>query len=403
MSSARHSDVLILGAGPAGCAAAYDLAAAGLSVRLLDKHEFPRPKPCAGGLTMRTVSALRYSITPVIERVADDWMLGLGMHEATRMGAWPAKPMPIVAMTVRSRLDAYCLEQTKAAAGVTFERNGKVRELAPLGSEGGANEGWSLRTEDAHYTARYFIGADGANGVSAKLLGRAAGHHARDSFAAAVEAEVPIDDPLRFAMEMRLDYVPRGYAWIFPKGDHLNVGIYARGSVKGLKASLVEFVRARLDQTLETRDIVGWRVPVSGQDRAPRTDGAFLVGDAGGLAEPMFGEGIFYAIASGQAAAQTIVEVEAGRSAAAMASRFARLRAPIDRDLRAWTTFAEILDRNPARVHWALSLGSVRWGVMKSTMIGWTLTETLWRLLLLPVARMPRATRARLPALERGP
>ena len=59
-------DAIVVGAGPAGCAAAYDLAAAGRRVLLVDKASFPRPKACAGALTMKAVRALRYSIGPVV-------------------------------------------------------------------------------------------------------------------------------------------------------------------------------------------------------------------------------------------------------------------------------------------------------------------------------------------------
>ena len=62
-------DAIVVGAGPAGCAAAYDLAAAGRSVLLLDKKDFPRAKACAGGLTSKAVQALRYSIDPVVRKV----------------------------------------------------------------------------------------------------------------------------------------------------------------------------------------------------------------------------------------------------------------------------------------------------------------------------------------------
>ena len=63
-------DAIIVGAGPSGCAAAYDLAAAGSSVLLLDKRSFPRVKPCAGALTIKTVRALRYRVDPVVRSVA---------------------------------------------------------------------------------------------------------------------------------------------------------------------------------------------------------------------------------------------------------------------------------------------------------------------------------------------
>src|ERR1700761_5580792 len=71
----REVDILIAGAGPAGCAAAYDLAQAGKHVILLDRRTFPRPKACACGLTRKTLKALRYSVDPVIERVCHEIVL----------------------------------------------------------------------------------------------------------------------------------------------------------------------------------------------------------------------------------------------------------------------------------------------------------------------------------------
>ena len=68
-------DILIVGAGPAGCAAAYDLAHAGKRVLLLDKRNFPRHKACACGLTRKTLKALRYSVDPVVERVCNEIVL----------------------------------------------------------------------------------------------------------------------------------------------------------------------------------------------------------------------------------------------------------------------------------------------------------------------------------------
>src|ERR1700748_3264708 len=68
-------DILIAGAGPAGCAAAYDLARAGKRVLLIDRRTFPRPKACACGLTRKTLKALRYSVDPVVERVCKEIVL----------------------------------------------------------------------------------------------------------------------------------------------------------------------------------------------------------------------------------------------------------------------------------------------------------------------------------------
>ena len=77
-------DVIIVGAGPSGCSAAYDLSEYGLSVLLIDKSEFPRLKPCGGGITIKTLKALRYSIKPIIKNVCYDLVVGKGIEKSSQ-------------------------------------------------------------------------------------------------------------------------------------------------------------------------------------------------------------------------------------------------------------------------------------------------------------------------------
>src|SRR6201996_7893910 len=116
-------EALIVGAGPAGCAAAYDLARAGKRVLMLDRRSFPRHKACACGLTRTTLRALRYSVEPVVERVCHEVVLqeaGPRFHEGVRVADKSCEVRlrtrkAICAMAVRERFDAFCLEQTLAA------------------------------------------------------------------------------------------------------------------------------------------------------------------------------------------------------------------------------------------------------------------------------------------------
>ncbi len=377
---ATIDDVLVVGAGPAGCAAAYDLAAAGLHVRLLDKVSFPRRKPCAGGLTMRTVRSLRYDISPVIERVAEDWVLGRRLERATRF----PRHGPIVAMTVREELDRFCLERT-LAAGASFERVDKLTAIERAG------DGWTLRTTDGPLRARWLIGADGANGVTRALLKpRRARRPGPIEHGVAAEALVPVTDAGAYDMEIRLDWVPRGYAWIFPKGQHLNVGVYARAPTRGLKRAVIEFCRARLGHALTPPEVFGHRVPLRGQNMSHTPGDALLVGDAAGLVDPLFGEGIYFAVASGQAAARAILEQARGEP-----DRYARHRAPLDRDLRGWQRLADLFDARPRAAYRLFTLPPARHAIMKSTALGWTLSQTLRRLPTLPFVRVPGGRRPR--------
>ena len=81
---AKVWDAIVVGAGRAGCAAAYDLAVAGRAVLMVDRCDFPRPKACAGGLTMKTVRALRYSVKPVVREVVHRIVLEKNKTEPRR-------------------------------------------------------------------------------------------------------------------------------------------------------------------------------------------------------------------------------------------------------------------------------------------------------------------------------
>src|ERR1700744_6267279 len=121
--------VWIAGAGPAGCAAAYDLARAGKRVLMLDRRTFPRNKACACGLTRKTLRALRYSVQPVVERVCREVVLqeaGPQLHEGVRVADKSCEVRVqtrkiICAMAVREKFDAFGLQQT-LAAGAEFKK-----------------------------------------------------------------------------------------------------------------------------------------------------------------------------------------------------------------------------------------------------------------------------------------
>ena len=155
-------DAIVVGAGPAGCAAAYDLAVAGQSVLLLDKSDFPRPKACAGGLTTKAVKTLRYAIEPVVRAVVRRVQL-----ESEGSSTSLRSREPICVMTVRAEFDEYCLGKT-IAVGANFRKISAVREITRSGS------GVQLTTADAVYHARFLIGADGSSGQVRRSCGEGA-------------------------------------------------------------------------------------------------------------------------------------------------------------------------------------------------------------------------------------
>src|SRR5580700_2268904 len=148
-------DAIIIGAGPAGCAAAYDLATAGRPVLLLDRAQFPRHKACAGGLTRKSLRALRYSVAPVTRESISSVALEKAPGEAATLDS----RNPVCAMTVREELDDFCLRQT-LAAGARFARIGAIDTVES--SAGGVE----LRMEGSTFGGQFLIGADGATAAS---------------------------------------------------------------------------------------------------------------------------------------------------------------------------------------------------------------------------------------------
>lgn len=344
-------DAIVVGAGPSGCATAYDLAAAGQSVLLVDKSDFPRLKACAGGLTIKAVKALRYSIDPVVREVVRRVRLE-GEAGTTKTAPVLKSREPICVMTVRAELDEYCLGKT-IAAGACFKRISPVRQIVRSGGN------VHLLTTGESYRARFLVGADGASGQVRRLCGQ--GSWFSQGFALEVQTAAP-----EKAIDLTFDFgsVRNGYGWIFPKGDHLNVGVYSPSSAAGLtRSGLLSYVKHRLG--IDGADhVTGQYLGIGAggyeaEDMQPDLrDRVFLVGDAGGFADPLTGEGIYGAVLSGQAAASAILSEMRGDGSAA--ETFAGCLADYRQTLRFSSRAAAAFYANPHRGFRAMRLPLVR-------------------------------------------
>lgn len=360
----RKADVIVVGAGPAGCAAAYDLAVAGLEVLLLDRKAFPRFKPCAGGLTIKTLNRLRYSVAPVVRYFAHEFVAGQPQGENLQF-----KGAPICALAVRQEFDAFCLEQT-LAQGVAFQQIDGIATLSQ------ADAGVVLQTSCGEsMQARFLIGADGAHSVIRKL----AGLRPLEARAVALEACVP-RTALREMPPFTFDFhvLPQGYGWLFPKGDHVNVGLYVQRSRKTplSRADLHAYAKARLGvDALE--QVAGYPIATTGEWQVPATSRVLLVGDAAGFAEPLLGEGLHNAVHSGQLAAEAVQAALAGES---LTQAYGRLTLTLRRDLYHSRIVANIFYDWPKTSFWLVEKYFGQ-RMMQGMGEGRTLTETImpWR------------------------
>jgi geranylgeranyl reductase family protein len=295
-------DVLVVGAGPAGSTAAYRLSREGASVLLVDRARFPRDKPCGGGLTMRAVRQLPFSVEPVVEDRATRFTFGLDFRRRFERST----KEPLVLLTQRRRLDHFLVERA-VEAGVEF-RDGVKIELD--------DDSVSARLGRDKIAANALICADGANGSTA----RAAGIDDERDYGVALEANVPHSaiDPARYRgrLILELGVLPGGYGWVFPKGDHVNVGVggWAK-EAPTLRAELSRFCREYSIDESRLESVRGYRLPLLRPTTILARGRVALIGDAAGLVDPLSGDGIYEAFLSAKLVTGATLDLLEGRAA----------------------------------------------------------------------------------------
>ena len=335
-------DVLVVGAGPAGSAAAMHLARGGASVLLADKARFPRDKPCGGGLTGR---ALRYApsdVSPVVEHVVDRFVVRVGYRGRFARRSRP----PLIRMTQRRRLDAYLAEQA-ATAGADFRDGVAVSDVAL------DDEGARARVAGAPVRASFVVGADGANGIVVRAAELGEGIHCGVALEGNAAWRHLDDAPYRETAWVELGVVPGGYGWVFPKGDHANLGV--GGWLEEGPRLRGHFARLAREHGLDLDDLTdvrGHRLPMRRPGTAAARGRALLVGDAAGLVDPLSGDGIYEAFVSARLAAEAIL---AGRPETYEAT----LSAVLDRHAAASWAAKRAADRFPRLCYWAVQAPGV--------------------------------------------
>ena len=325
-AAAEEADVIVVGAGPAGSATAFYLARAGLDVLMLDKATFPREKVCGDGLTPRAVKALAGMDVATDER--DGWrpnkglrIIGGGLRLELR---WPELSNYPGYGLVRTRLGFdETLARTAEKAGVRLLEG--VNVTGPVLDDAGRIIGVTTRTNpdtERNYLARLVVAADG----NSSRLSLAMGLRKRDDRPLGVAVRTYYasprhdDDYLESWLELwDRDRLLPGYGWIFGMGDGTsNVGLgllntsaaFQNIDYRGLLRRWLAGMPAEWGFTEEnrTQPVRGAALPM-GFNRTPHyTRGLLLVGDAGGMVNPFNGEGIAYAMESGEIAARVITQ-----------------------------------------------------------------------------------------------
>lgn len=286
-------DVAVIGSGPAGLAAAITAASAGARTVVLERSTHPRYKTCGGGLIGASVAtASRWIDVPAREQVQTASFTLRGGREFTRR----LDGGPLLSMVVREEFDN-ALRKAAQDAGALIREQALVRSV-----DQDPDRATARLVSGETVAAKVIVGADGSGGVSARHVGAT-----YEQVDVGLEVELPASRSRARDWHGRLliDWgpLPGSYAWVFPKGDRLTVGVIGdRTDGAKLKTYLADFVTRLGLSGLEPLHDSGHLTRCRTADSPLARDRVLLAGDAAGLLEPWTREGISFALRSGKAA-----------------------------------------------------------------------------------------------------
>jgi geranylgeranyl reductase family protein len=297
-------DLTIVGAGPSGAVLAYELAKKGVRVLVVERRGLPRDKTCAGGITVRAAAILPFEFGQCIE----DTIYGVRLSFKMKAKRVRTYPEPLAFMVSRDKFDFWLVSKAREA-GATVEENAEVRKVEVF------DDRVDVTTDITGFSTPLLIGADGANSAVVRSLGWQDGFE----YGVGLNGQIPADKEhlAKWHGLMGLDYgIAGGYAWVFPKADHLSVG--AGGSLRvanNLRSYALELAQQYGLDPSGQKLIQGCLMPVRKVNSPLSYRRVALVGDAAGVIDPLTGEGIYYGLKSSYLALPAIMNLLNGRSA----------------------------------------------------------------------------------------
>ena len=324
-----------------------------MSVLLADRATFPRDKPCGGGLTMRAVRHCPVDPAPVVEERVDTVELRFRYDEEVVRRA----PAPVILMTQRRRLDAFLLNAAR-------EHGVEVREGARVTFDDGRPCVGGERV-----AVDVVVGADGANGITARAFALGDGIVRGVAYEGNVQHARIDPERYRHRAVIELADIPGGYGWVFPKGDHVNVGVGAwTHEGPRLRDHLQRLCEAHGLHSADLGGLRGHRLPLKGPVTKVASERTLLVGDAAGLVDPVSGDGMYECFVSARIAAASISDLLSG-SASSLHPYGAALDAALSPLHRASWKLRRALDRWP-RASWRVARTQLLWTSIEKLLAG---------------------------------
>ena len=308
-AGAKEFDVIICGAGPAGCTCALSLADSGLRVAVLEKNSFPRDKTCGDAVAAyvpKVLATINSSLTRSLGDFTEKISVNTCRLVAPNQKAFDLRFSQTGFISRRMDWDNFLFEKASAQNNTTFFLNHTIRDITIT------SDGVTVMAGNTEFKGSMVIGCDGAHSVvNRKITGT---RPDPDHHCGAVRAYysnvsgIPHDT---FEIHLIKDLLP-GYFWIFPvKNNMANVGLGVLSAViSGRKMDLRTSLQNVLDEIPSIRDrfknaerigkIEGFGLPLGSRKVPMSGDRFMLCGDAASLIDPLSGEGIGQAIVSGR-------------------------------------------------------------------------------------------------------
>jgi geranylgeranyl reductase family protein len=288
-------DVVIVGGGPAGSSAARKCSQLGMTVLLIDMAVFPREKLCGGAVSEQAIFYLDFDLPQeIIERE----IYGARIHFKD-LTAKVRKPYRIAVLVSRSVFDHYLLNKAKEAGS-------HIIEGLPAKGLDISEDHVAVLTGKGQYKSQIVIGCDGFYSTVAKYVRRP---HQKKEYGICMEASIPtsetdIENHNHDAVDIYFNVADKGYGWVFPHRGYYSTGIGGIANRIGNPKPIMEdfLLCTGFSNNIKAK---GFPIPAGGIKRKLISDRLVLAGDAAGFVDSFSGEGIAYAIRSGQIAAET--------------------------------------------------------------------------------------------------